>query len=113
MINKPPPFKGLNIRIPIVTPIKGKGFINQGSGLLRFVPWSCRSPSPQVPSKGHIPWIKDPIPRVQTVRIGIVEDLDSLRVQVPNNHILTQNLYYNYYCPVPKYRIIGCWDPKP
>ena len=33
MINKPPPFKGLNIRIPITTPIKGRGFINQGSGL--------------------------------------------------------------------------------
>ena len=33
MINKPPPFKGLNIRIPIIMPIKGRGFINQGSGL--------------------------------------------------------------------------------
>ena len=33
MINTPPPFKGLNIRIPIITPIKGRGFINQGSGL--------------------------------------------------------------------------------
>ena len=33
MINKPPPFKGLNIRIPIVIPIKGRGFINQGSTL--------------------------------------------------------------------------------
>ena len=44
MIIKPPPFKGLNIRIPIVTRIKGKGFINEGSGLLRFVPWLFRSP---------------------------------------------------------------------
>ena len=34
MINKPPPFKGLNIRIPIQSPIKGEGgFIHQGSGL--------------------------------------------------------------------------------
>ena len=30
-----------------------------------------------------------------------------LRVQVPNNHILAQNLYYNYYYPNPKYLIIG------
>ena len=35
MINKHPPFKGLNIRIPIIIiPIKGRGFINQGSGLM-------------------------------------------------------------------------------
>ena len=33
MINKPPPFKDLNIRIPIMIPIKGRGFINHGSGL--------------------------------------------------------------------------------
>ena len=33
MINKPPPFKGLTIRILIIIPIKGTGFINQGSGL--------------------------------------------------------------------------------
>ena len=33
MINKPPPFKGL-IRIPIIIPIKGRGFINHGSTLL-------------------------------------------------------------------------------
>ena len=31
MINKRPPFKGLNIRISITIPIKGKGFINQWS----------------------------------------------------------------------------------
>ena len=35
----------------------------------------------------------------------------TLRVQVPNNHILTQNLYYNYYYPKPKYLIIGYLDP--
>ena len=28
VINKPPPSKGLNIRIPIVIPIKGSGLIN-------------------------------------------------------------------------------------
>ena len=32
MINKPPPFQGLNIRIPIRIPVKGRGFITQGSG---------------------------------------------------------------------------------
>ena len=34
MINKPPSFKDLNIRIPIIIPIKGRGFINHGSGLV-------------------------------------------------------------------------------
>ena len=34
-----------------------------------------------------------------------------LRVQVPNIQILTQNLYYNYYDPKPKYLIIGYLDP--
>ena len=33
MMNKPPPFKGLNIRMLIIIPIKGRGFINHGSGL--------------------------------------------------------------------------------
>ena len=27
MINKPPPFKGPNIRIPIIIPIKGRGLL--------------------------------------------------------------------------------------
>ena len=35
----------------------------------------------------------------------------TLRVQVLNNHILTQNQYYNYYYPKPKYPIIGYMDP--
>ena len=35
----------------------------------------------------------------------------TLRVQVPNNHILTQNLYYNYYYPRPKYLNIRYLDP--
>ena len=33
MINKSPPSKGLNIRIPIMIPIEGRGFIIQGSTL--------------------------------------------------------------------------------
>ena len=33
-----------------------------------------------------------------------------LRVQVTNNHMLTQNLYYNYYYPKPKYLTIGYLD---
>ena len=35
MINKPPPFKGLNIRISRIIPIKGMRFINQGPTLVR------------------------------------------------------------------------------
>ena len=30
MINKPTPFKGLNIRIPIMIPIKGRVFVFSG-----------------------------------------------------------------------------------
>ena len=51
MINKPPPFKDLNIRIPFIIPIKGSGFINPGSGLmhssakLSFFSYSWRSSS--------------------------------------------------------------------
>ena len=33
MIDKHPPSQGLNIRIPIISPIKGRGFINHGSTL--------------------------------------------------------------------------------
>ena len=33
MISTSPPFNGLNIRIPIIIPVKGKGFISQRSGL--------------------------------------------------------------------------------
>ena len=32
---------------------------------------------------------------------------ETLRVQVPTNHILTKNVYYNYYYRKPKYLIIG------
>ena len=38
-------------------------------------------------------------------------DARTQRVQVPNNHILTQDLYYNHYYPNPKYLIIGYMDP--
>ena len=34
LINKPPPFKGLGIRIPIIISIKGRGFVNQGCGII-------------------------------------------------------------------------------
>ena len=33
MIHKPPPLKGLSIRIRNIFPIKGRGFIHQGTGL--------------------------------------------------------------------------------
>ena len=33
VIHKPPPFQGLNIRIPIMIPFKGSGIINEGSTL--------------------------------------------------------------------------------
>ena len=36
---------------------------------------------------------------------------DSLRVQVPENHVLAQDLYYSYYYPKLKYLIIGYLDP--
>ena len=41
MINKPFPFKGLNIGIPIIIPFKGRGFINQGSTLGFRVCFTC------------------------------------------------------------------------
>ena len=35
MVNTPPPFRGLNIRIPMHIPFKGRGgSLRQGSGLL-------------------------------------------------------------------------------
>ena len=30
-MSKPPPVKGLDIGIPMITPMKGKGFINERS----------------------------------------------------------------------------------
>ena len=40
-----------------------------------------------------------------------LDELHSLRVQVPNNQILTQDLYYNSYYPNPKYLILAYMDP--
>ena len=34
----------------------------------------------------------------------------ALRIQVPDNHLHTPNLYYNYHYPKPKYLIIGYVD---
>ena len=39
MINKHPPFKGLNIRIPTIIPIKVRGVIEQGSTLKLSSHW--------------------------------------------------------------------------
>ena len=36
----------------------------------------------------------------------------ALRVQVPNDHILAQNLHQNHYYPKPKYLMIGYMDPQ-
>ena len=46
---------------------------------------------------------------ISVLVIGIIDDgvIVPLFFQVPNNDILTQNLYYNYYYPNPKYLIIG------
>ena len=37
MINKPLPFKGLNIRIPIIIPMKGRRLINRGFRLMQWI----------------------------------------------------------------------------
>ena len=47
MINKPCPFGGLNIRIPILIPIKGMGLMNEGSWVslqIIFHVYSSREP---------------------------------------------------------------------
>ena len=54
-------------------------------------------------------WVGVPISG--NICLSTVDIQKSLRVQVPNNHILTQNLYHNYYYPNPKYLIIGYMDP--
>ena len=45
-LRNPPPFKGLNIRIPATIPIKGRGFTNHGSGLI--------IPAPGIPTGASI-----------------------------------------------------------
>ena len=49
------------------------------------------------------------LPGLLKGRVGVV----ALMVQVPNNHnILTQDLYYKYSNPKPKYLTIGYMDPR-
>ena len=69
MMNKPPPLKGLDIRVPTIIPIQGKGFINQGSTLpsltssLRFhqrasqncVPVRQKPQAPNSQTEAHSP----------------------------------------------------------
>ena len=45
------------------------------------------------------------------LNVGEIRPNVALRVQVPNNHTLTQNLYHDYYYPNPKYPNIGYLDP--
>ena len=52
-----------------------------------------------------------PMSQMLKVMTQLKRKQNTLRVQVPNNHILTQNLYYNYYYPNPKYLILGYMDP--
>ena len=58
-------------------------------------------------------WVWGSLRPMDTVDTKYLHDSKylTLRVQVPNNHILTQNLYYNYYYPKPKYPNIGYMDP--
>ena len=90
---------GVYIWIP---PILGNYHFGQGS-IMRFYSLGCHTfpgflHAAPLRSKGfkefEIPWF-----------------YISLPVQVPDNHILPQNLYYNYYYPIPKYLIIGYLDP--
>ena len=42
---------------------------------------------------------------------GHLQHMGTIRIQVPGNYILTQNLYYDYYYPNPKKLILGDMDP--
>ena len=55
MINKPPPVKGLNIGIPIIIPIKGKGFINQGLHYIYLASWRDHKEMAWAPLRGAWP----------------------------------------------------------
>ena len=67
--------------------------------------------------RAHLSWNSargakgDVIGEGKVKALRIVNLKITLRVQVPNNHILTQNLYYNYFYQNPKYLIIGYMDP--
>ena len=51
------------------------------------------------------------LPGVLQLRDGAAIQEPAPRVQVLNNHMLTQHLYYNYFCQNPKYLIIDYLDP--
>ena len=88
MINKPPPFRDLNIRIPNIMPIKERVFINHGSGLW-FTVGSRTDLYPEhrravlfardivMPNTGLFPetWT----PRIQQYESFIAENLDDLQ----------------------------------
>ena len=59
------------------------------------------------------PWQVHLVNRHRTKKgfITLIHKENTLRVQVPNNHMLTQNLYQNHYYPNPKYPIIRYMDP--
>ena len=59
----------------------------------------------------HISALTGPTTLAMLLQCTTLQHYQALRVQVPNNHIPTQNLYYNYYYPNPKYLIIGYMDP--
>ena len=66
-------------------------------GITQSVPW------------GIVLWVQE-----NAFLHHLSEDVETLRVQVPNVpniRILAQNLYYNYYYPKPRYLIIGYLDP--
>ena len=50
-------------------------------------------------------------PKVSDYYRTDITSSSSPRVQVPNDHIRTQNQYYDYYFPKPKYLVIGYNDP--
>ena len=53
----------------------------------------------------------DGVVRLVPFKLSGVCSTGTLRVKVPNNHILTPNLYYNYSYQHPKYQIIAHMDP--
>ena len=68
-----------------------------------FLSWSAPDPKPRTPNPGPMPRARAPSGS-KSLTLG---------VQVATKHILTPNLYHNFYYPKPKYLIIGYLDPKP
>ena len=93
MINKPPPLRGFLIGIRHIKALERSGYQS----------WVYITQDTMGDIAYEIPHAK--------CNTGSCHQCLSLRVQVPNNHILTQNLYYNLFCPTPKYLIIGYLDP--